>query len=210
MLKKLIQIWDDSYSDDPLESFLKGVKESIEYDEVRDEAIRQLHRLTQLEELRRKGVINNEDYSQKQSEISTAANDILKKINNFYLPILPVTAIAGTDAGPQYAVEYQQIEEWKFIKKGNARHHIGIMVEGDSMEPSYSDGDILICLKTSINNVTERQPVIVVGKDNSIFLKKVNKQGSNLNLISLNPDYPSFKIPLREIAEIWLVESKIK
>jgi hypothetical protein len=87
MLKKLIQVWDDSFSGDPLENFLQGVKDSIEYDEIRDEAIRQLHRLTQLEELRRKGVIKNEDYTQKQSEISTASNDILKKINSYYLPI---------------------------------------------------------------------------------------------------------------------------
>ena len=78
------------------------------------------------------------------------------------------------------------------------------------MEPSYCDGDILICIKTSINNLTERQPVIVVGKDNSIFLKKVKKSGNNLDLISLNPEYSTFQIPLKDIGEIWLVDSKIK
>jgi SOS-response transcriptional repressor LexA len=210
MLKELIQVWDISFAKDSVEKFLQGVMDTIEYDEIRDEAIAQLHRWTQLEGHRRKGVVGNDDFSKKEAEISSAAGDIKNKITNYYLPILPVTAIAGTDAGPQYAIEYQQIDEWKFISKGNIRHRIGIRVEGDSMKPAYLNGDILICSKTTINNVTERQPVVVVGTDNSIFLKRVKRSDNQLDLISLNPEYKTFQIPLREISEIWVVESKIK
>ncbi len=80
ILKRMARTWEDSFSSDPLEKFLKRVKDSIEYNDIRDEAIMQLHRLTQLDELRKKGVINNDDYSQKQSEISTATKSTLEKI----------------------------------------------------------------------------------------------------------------------------------
>lgn len=210
ILKRMARTWEDSFSSDPLEKFLKRVKDSIEYNDIRDEAIMQLHRLTQLDELRKKGVINNDDYSQKQSEISTATKSTLEKIINNYLPILPVTAMAGDLSGPQYSIEDHQIEEWKFTDKGNIRDRIGIRVEGDSMQPGYKEGDILVCKKTNLSAVTERQPVVVVGTDNSIFLKKVKKAGEDLELISLNPKYQPFKIPLDEILEIWVVEAKIK
>jgi phage repressor protein C with HTH and peptisase S24 domain len=210
ILKRMARTWEDSFSSDPLEKFLKRVKDSIEYNDIRDEAIMQLHRLTQLDELRKKGVINNDDYSQKQSEISTATKSTLEKIINNYLPILPVTAMAGDLSGPQYSIEDHQIEEWKYTDKGNIRDRIGIRVEGDSMQPGYREGDILICKKTSLISVTERQPVVVVGTDNSIFLKKVKKVDEDLELISLNPKYQPFRIPMAEILEIWVVESKIK
>jgi phage repressor protein C with HTH and peptisase S24 domain len=210
MLKKLTQNWDDSFSNDPLSTFLQGIKDSIDHDEIRDEAIRQLHRLTQLEEQRKQGVIDNNNYLQKQNEISNSANEILKKISNHYLPILPITAIAGSDPGPQYAIEYEQIEEWKYIKKGNIRHRIGIRVEGDSMQPAYQDGDILVCVKENLANITERQPIVVVAKDNSVFLKKIKKVGNKLEMISLNAEFKTFQISIKEVEEFWKVESKIK
>lgn len=209
MLKKLIPYWEDLYTSKPLDKFLQGVKDFFEDDEIKDDAIRQLHRYSQLEELRKKGVIDNNNYIEKQSEISTAAHDILKKISNQYLPILPVKAIAGL-SGPQYAIEYQQIEEWKFIENKEIKNRIGIRVEGDSMNPLYIEGDILVCKRTTVENISERQTIVVVTTDNSIFLKNVRKVGSELELISLNTDFEPFKIPTRDIAELWFVESKTK
>jgi phage repressor protein C with HTH and peptisase S24 domain len=210
MLKELTQTWDVVYAKEQVDTFLQRVMDSIEYDEIRGEAMRQLHRWTQMEGQRRKGVLSNSDYSQKESEISSAALDILNKFTNFYLPILPVTAIAGTDLGAQYAIEYQQIEEWKHIPKGNIKGKIGIMVEGDSMKPAYLNGDILLCYKSTISNISDRQTVVVVTTDNSIFLKKIKKVENELHLISLNPDFKTFPIPIREVYEVWVVDSKIK
>lgn len=210
MLKKLTEIWDDSFSHDPLNAFLQGIKDSFEHDEIRDESIRQLHRLTQLDVQRRHGVIDNNNYLQKQSEISTEAIKILERISNFYLPILPVSAIAGSNKGHQYSVEYEQIDSWKFIKKGGIRHRIGIRVEGDSMQPAYDEGDILLCSRANLVNISERQTVVVVTKDNSIFLKRIKKVGSKLDMMSLNTKFKTFQIAINEIAEYWIVESKLK
>lgn len=93
----------------------------------------------------------------------------MKKVNNYYLPILPIKSIAGYNTA-LYAIEYEQIDEWKYIKKGGVRHRIGIRIEGNNMLPLYKDGDILVCVKENIRNITERQPVVVVGIDSNIFL----------------------------------------
>lgn len=66
------------------------------------------------------------------------------------------------------------------INKG-ADYVIG--VNGDSMEPEYSDGDIVYVKKTEHLNVGD---IGIFQKANSIYIKKVGETG----LISLNPDYP--------------------
>lgn len=210
MLKKLISNWEDLYTSKPLDKFLQGVKDYFDDEEINEEAVQQLHRYFQLNDQKKKNLISNTDYIQQQSEISTVAYGTLKKITETYLPILPVRAIAGTDAGPQYAIEYQQIEEWKYISAGNIKNKIGIRVEGDSMNPDYLDGDILLCKKVTIDTITDWQPFVVVGTNNSIYLKRIKKIGSKLKMISINPNFPEFEYPLRDVAEIWLVESKIK
>lgn len=169
MLKKLIPYWVDLYAEKPLDRFLQEVKNYFEDGDIKKDAIRQMHRFSQLEELRRKGVLDNNDYIQKQTEISTAAFNILEKISNEYLPILPIKAVAGKNSGPYYLIEYQEIEEWRLVERTDVKNKIGIRVEGDSMKPLYIDGDILICKKTTIEQITERQPIIVVGRDNSVF-----------------------------------------
>ena len=209
VLEKMARVWESSFSDDSLEKFLKRVRSSISSYDIRDEAMMQLHKLTQLEELRKKGVINNDEYSQKQNEISTAFKGTLLKIMNEYLPILPLKAVAGYESGPQYAVQKQQIEEWKHIENGEIRDKIGIRVEGDSMHPGYSDGDNLICSKSNLKSITERQAVVVVGVDNSVFLKRVKRLGNEIELNSINPDYKPFKMALEEVFEIWVVEDKV-
>lgn len=209
VLDKMARIWEDSFSFDPFEKFLRKVQTSIDNYEIRDEAMMQLRKLTDLEDLNKKGVINNSEYSQKRNEISTAFKSTLHKIMNEYLPILPLTAFAGYDSGPQYAVQKRQIEEWKHIENGEVRDRIGIRVDGDSMEPGYLDGDIIICFKANLKSITERQAVVVVGIDNSVFLKRVRKVGNNLELISINPNYKPFTIPINEVFEIWVVEDKV-
>lgn len=210
MLKHLTQHWENIYTKS-LDKFLQEVKDYFEDEELNDDSIRQLHRFFQLEDMRKKGVVDNSYYVQKRTEISDASFYILDKIRNEYLPILPVKAVAGHNSGLYFAVEYKQIEEWKFFPQGDVRHKIGIRVEGDSMEPLYIDGDILVCKNTTtLEGISERQPVVIVTTDNSIFVKNIRKKRSVLELVSMNSEFETFELPLREIAELWLVETKVK
>ena len=210
MLRRHIPYWEDLYSLKPLEVFLKEVKDSFDNEEIKEQAIRLLHRHSRLEAHRNKGVLDNKDYLTAETEISAAAFEILKKISNEYLPILPVRAIAGTESGHQYAVESHDIEEWKLVPKINTKGRIGIRVQGKSMQPLYKNGDILVCIKILLGRITERQNIVVVDTDNNIYVKRVKKRGDSVKLISLNPDFKPFAIPIDEIKEYWKVEEKIK
>ncbi|MFK8104263.1 MAG: helix-turn-helix transcriptional regulator [Saprospiraceae bacterium] len=210
MLKKYIPYWEDMYSLKPLEVFLKGVKDSFENEEIKEDAIRLLHRHSRLEAHRNKGVLDNKDYLTTESEISASAFEILKKISNEYLPILPVKAIAGDESGHQYAVESHEIEEWRLISKLETKGRIGIRVQGKSMQPLYKEGDILICKKMLLGRITERQNIVVVDVNNNIFVKRIKKKGDSIALVSLNEEFKTFEIPIDEIKEYWKVEEKIK
>jgi len=63
----------------------------------------------------------------------------------------------------------------------NADYVIG--VNGDSMEPEYSDGDIVYVKKT---DYIETGDIGIFQKGNSIYIKKAGENG----LVSLNPNYP--------------------
>ena len=210
MLGKHIPYWEDLYSLRPLETFLKEVKDTFENEEIKEDAIRLLHRYSRLVSHRNKGVLDNKEYLTSETEISTSTFEILKKISNEYLPILPVKAIAGNESGHQYAVESHDIEEWKLVPKIETKGRIGIRVQGDSMKPLYKEGDILICKKMLLGNITERQNIVVVDIDNNIFVKRIKKKEEAIELISLNENYGKFEIPINEIKEYWKVEEKIR
>lgn len=209
MIKNLIPYWRKLFSESPLNKFLKEVIDYFDNDEIIEDATMQLHSYTQLAELKKEGVVDNNDYIRRLSEISKSSKAILDKINNNYLPILPIKAVAGKDSGPHYTVEYHEIEDWKYLPKKNSNKKIGIRVDGNSMNPVYQDGDIIMCKKGVIEDISERQAVIVVCRDNSIFLKYIKRDDGKLKLLSLNPEFKPFHISLREILEIWVVETKV-
>lgn len=75
--------------------------------------------------------------------------------------------------------EYPVTEENK-----NADYTIG--VNGDSMEPLYSDGDIVFVERTTNLHTGD---IGIFQKDNNIYIKQVGEDG----LISLNSDYAPIK-----------------
>lgn len=74
----------------------------------------------------------------------------------------------------------------------NRRVDYAIGVNGNSMEPAYHDGDILLVEKTDEINQGEVGIFLISGES---FVKKLG----NNELISLNKDYPN--IPLNESAK---------
>ncbi len=61
-----------------------------------------------------------------------------------------------------------------------------------------------------LGEISSAQPVIVVGKDNSVYLKKTRVEANQLILISINKNFDEFKMPLDDVLELWLVETKLK
>lgn len=79
------------------------------------------------------------------------------------------------DSPPEKQIEIPDIPEYR-----KASYSIG--VNGDSMEPEYSDGDILLIEPADDLNIGE---IGIFYLDGKCYVKKLGKK----ELISLNPDY---------------------
>lgn len=65
--------------------------------------------------------------------------------------------------------------------------HFGLQIKGDSMEPKFSDGDVVIVRKQSDIDNSDIAVVLVNGNDATI--KKIKKRPDGIMLIPTNPAY---------------------
>ena len=92
--------------------------------------------------------------------------------------------------------------------------YFGLVIQGDSMEPKISEGDVVIVRQQP--DVESGQIAIVTVNGDDATCKKVMKYGSNLRLVSFNPRYEAMqfsaedveKLPVKIIGRV--VESRAK
>ena len=65
--------------------------------------------------------------------------------------------------------------------------HFGLQIKGDSMEPKFSDGDVIIVRKQS--NVDSGDIAVVLVNGNDATIKKIKKRPDGIMLIPTNPAY---------------------
>lgn len=103
-----------------------------------------------------------------------------------------VKAVSGAAAGVGYAYDNQDIEEY-YTDKDLPRYDYATVVCGDSMEPNFSDGDIVL-IKSGYNG--SNGEIHVVDFDGKSFIKKLYHDGDRLRLISTNTKYDPIYITL--------------
>ena len=64
-----------------------------------------------------------------------------------------------------------------------------VKAKGDSMEPKINESDFVIARKT---DDADSGSIVVCVNDGEALIKKINKEGRNIILISLNPKYQPF------------------
>lgn len=91
-------------------------------------------------------------------------------------------------------------EEVEFPDLSNEKV-FALEVQGDSMEPLYRDGDVLIVSPTA--NVRKGDRVVVRTKAGEVTAKELKRRtAKSLELRSLNEDHPDRVIPVKDVA--WL------
>ena len=76
------------------------------------------------------------------------------------------------------------------------RKAAAIQVKGDSMEPSFHDGDIVVCEATGWAG----DGIYVIRSKESLFIKRVMQDGKGYRVMSDNPRYPPYS--MKEETEI--------
>lgn len=88
----------------------------------------------------------------------------------------------------------------------------GFQVEGDSMLPNIRPNEwVLGKAVPSVTEATDSKIYIVVLHD-SVLVKKLQKvpnEPSKVKLISLNPEYIPINVDVKDIQELWMVNSKL-
>jgi len=122
---------------------------------------------------------------------------LIESTNKFYRIryFSEVSASAGGGAYDDEGEEYQDMMlEPNFVQalggEGELRNIEAINVSGDSMEPTFSYGDIIF-LNRSRNDIG-RGGVFTINTENGLFIKRVQKRiDGNIDIISDNKDYPT-------------------
>lgn len=90
-------------------------------------------------------------------------------------------------------IDYEEISE-AMAKQGE---FFALKVRGDSMEPKFSEGDVVIVRKQ--DDVESGEIAIVLVNGNEATLKRIKKFNGGINLISFNPAYDVFTYSNEEI-----------
>lgn len=119
------------------------------------------------------------DYSNK---LLHEQGRIIEEASNLY----KVIAFAGLSAGKGYAYEEHEQTTVYTDRNDLKPHDFATIVHGDSMEPQYSDGDVVL-ISNGYDNV--QGGVYAVDFNNESYLKRVYFEGNRIRLVSINPNY---------------------
>jgi hypothetical protein len=71
------------------------------------------------------------------------------------------------------------------------------------MLPVPSDSYIISNFVEGLNQVKDGETYIVVSESEGIVFKRVFKEGTSLKLVSDNPVFEPYAIPMSDVREIW-------
>ncbi|MDC8001834.1 S24 family peptidase [Aequorivita todarodis] len=145
------------------------------------------------------------DVSPKVITLDTSGNDSILLVNQ--------KAAAGYPNNIHDLGWYQSLPAFNIpLPEYRNASYRGFQVEGDSMLPNIKPNEwVLGRAVPSINEATDSKIYIVVLRD-SVLVKKLQKVPNNpqtIRLISLNDEYLPIDVKVKDIQELWMVNSKL-
>ena len=149
--------------------------------------------------------INGGDVSPKVITLDVEDNDTIALVNQ--------KAAAGYPHNIQDVEWYETLPAFNIpLPQYRNATYRGFQVEGDSMLPNIRPNEwVLGKAVPSITEASDSKIYIVVLHD-SVLVKKLQKVPSapeRVRLISLNPEYIPIDVEVKNIQELWLVNSKL-
>lgn len=128
----------------------------------------------------------------------------------FEVPLLPVEAIAGS---LQMWSQGVSLADCRKIVAPVPGADFAIQVSGDSMEPKFHDGSMLLIKKINERAFIPWGHPMVIDSENGVLIKKVlpyerkedGEDESFIWAVSENPAYPKLKIPTESIYGLYRV-----
>lgn len=120
--------------------------------------------------------------------------DLLEEAG-YVVPLLPVSAFAGNITAWSQQIKPEDCEKVVSPVRGV---DFAIRISGDSMEPAFRDGSIILIKRIDDNYFIPWGHPMIIDSTNGVFLKNVfpsDKGESYIEARSVNPKYPPLQIP---------------
>lgn len=132
----------------------------------------------------------------KSEEIETLQELRKKDLDVFFIPVLNQKLSAGNgELSPEYDLSHGVIRAPSSLKK-YGREIAAMEVKGDSMEPTISNGDLVVCDCCGWDG----EGIYALRLNGDGFIKRLSKSSKSLLIISDNPKYPPREEPLESDA----------
>lgn len=125
------------------------------------------------------------------------------------IPLLPYMAMAGALTGDIPGVTLRSCE--RFVLP-NIQADFLMMVQGDSMEPTYRPGDIVACRFVREPRFIQWHRAYVIDSEQGPLIKRLEKGSdeSKVTFVSENQKYTPFELDKAEVRNIALVVELIR
>lgn len=143
----------------------------------------------------------------KSKEVKLVENEN-SKLDNEFIPLIPIDAIAGYGTGEVQISKKELLKGYKIPEFKQRGVEYIIRVNGSSMYPKYSSGDLLGCKTVKDLTFFQWGKVYVLDTDQGPMVKRLFPVTDNeafLECRSDNIDYPPFKIHKNSIYNVAIV-----
>lgn len=93
-------------------------------------------------------------------------------------------------------IDYEEIT----MDMASQGDHFGLVVRGDSMEPKFSDGDVIIVRKQ--NDVESGDIAVVLVNGEEATVKRIKKQPGGILLLPTNPNFEAMFYTMDEVKNL--------
>lgn len=119
-----------------------------------------------------------------------------QKKNKFIIPVMGKVAAGYPIEAVENIIDYEEISE-TMARQGE---FFALRIQGDSMQPKFSEGDVVIVRKQE--TVDNGDIAIIMVNGDEATIKKVQRFDGGINLIPTNPAYNIITYTNKEIIDL--------
>jgi phage repressor protein C with HTH and peptisase S24 domain len=172
----------------------------------RNITIEQLNKLVELH-----GINANYMFGSSDQMLDSAKPYIDDKSNRQNIVLVRQRAMAGYATAAQDPEYQEQLP--RFSMPGMDGELVAFEISGDSMQPTITNGDIVICEPVERGEPLRETNVYIVVTDTVVAKRihqiKQNGEVAQLELISDNPVYRPYKVDVPEVQQILRVKTRL-
>lgn len=119
-----------------------------------------------------------------------------QKKNKFIIPVLGKVVAGYPIEAVENIIDYEEISE-TMARQGE---FFALRIQGDSMQPKFSEGDVVIVRKQE--SVDNGDVAIIMVNGDEATIKKIQRFDGGINLIPTNPAYNIITYTNKEIIDL--------